>query len=236
MALPAWVGRKERALLQPIPMGPQADSIWTVPGWRRWGKPFYTCVPPVDMPIDPVVLRAVHEFDPGAIPMWRKQRYLPPDSKTPVTFTHFAIGRHVRDPKGERRVFHVEMPRNAKHPIPNLLEYILQIRGTRMMHHGGPGDFLPFGMGLYHALRHQFLASKTAAQVADEKIAKDEDDAARDEKQKKAEEDRRKRILDKRLTPIFERVTTADYMKHWAKIHGLNKEAKPFVHVGRSSR
>lgn len=236
MPLPSWVGQNERRLLQPIEIGPPADSIWTAPGWRLWGKESWTCVPPVDMPIDPVVLRAIHEFDPGAIPIWRKRRYLPPGDTQPVLFTHYAIGRHVRDPKGDRRLFHVEMPRNATHPAPNLLEFVLQIRGTRMMHHGGPGDHLPFGMGLYHALRDKFLANKTALQLADEQIALDDAERERIERENKAEEERRQAILAKRLTPIFEKVTRQDYLKHVAKVNGLLRPSKPFVHVGRSAR
>lgn len=233
MALPAWVGQKERLALRPIRME-IADSMWSAPGWRLWGKAHWTCVPPVDMPIDRTVLEAIRTVDPGAIPIWRKQRYLPPNGTEPVLFTHYAIARHVRDPKGERRLFHVEMPAGAKHPVPNLLEYVLQVRGERMMHHGGPGDFLPFGMGLYHALREMDASSKSVKDVDEELRRQDEEHEAAKRKIRADLAERNER-LNRRLAPVLEHVTEADYRAHWARVNGLLRERKPFVHVGRTA-
>ncbi len=142
-----------------------AQDFHDAPGWRICGPDFYTCIMAPHMAVDRATLRRIHDFDPGLIPMVRKQRYLPPGQKEPVVVCHFALGRYVRNPRSARSGFHCEMPVDAGHPRPNLLEAVLEDRDLLMLQEGGPGGFQTFGPWLYHVLRAGYLnGSKTARQ------------------------------------------------------------------------
>jgi hypothetical protein len=161
MALAPWVGKRIKAAeaaaqvyLDSIP-----DTVHTAPGWRVLGDDFFTCVQPVGGPIhDPAVVAAIHGFDPGAIPMWRKQRYLPPRSTQAVLVSHLAFGRHVRFPRRQLALFNVEMPPGQRqHPVPNELLMIWEFFDATYWYEGGPGAVFPSDMRQFRYMRADYL-------------------------------------------------------------------------------
>ncbi len=147
-----------------------ADSIHTAPGWRilcdKWGESdFYTCIPPVDRPMDPVWVKEVHAFDPSAIFLWRKQLYLPPGEVLPVMVCHNAMGRYVACPRRELQLFHVEMPPGAKHPPPNELLWVWEKFDDCLMHEGGPGAYMPWDGDIVRYLRRDFIVMTPANEI-----------------------------------------------------------------------
>lgn len=142
-----------------------ADSIHTAPGWRIIDEDFYTCVRPADCPPDPVFERIVHEFDPGAIFMWRKQRYLPPGATQAVTVTHQAVGRYNPSPNRDYPLFHVEMPMHAKHARPNELVFVWERFDTCLMQEGGPGAYMPWDGSIVNWLRSDYNVVKSSRDI-----------------------------------------------------------------------
>ena len=140
-----------------------ADSVHTAPGWRIVDDDFYTCIPPVDRPVDPAIERLVHAFDPTAIFLWRKQLYLPPGKSLPVLFCHNALGRFISPPRRELQIFHVEMPPGAKHPKPNELLWVWEKFDETLMFHGGPGGYMPWDGEIVRYLRrdHNLMTPAT---------------------------------------------------------------------------
>jgi hypothetical protein len=227
--LPNWMmSDAQRQAAQPVDYD-IATSFHNAPGWRLAAEDFYTCVPPADRPINPVVLRAIHEFDPGLIPIWRKQLYLPPGEQNPVMVTHHGIARHVKDPKGARRLFHVEMPRNAKHPTPNLLEAILEQEDEVMMHEGGPGKFQRFDMWLYRMLRKQYNVSKSPKEIVAGIMKKRDEEKERARRARAVEDEYRQKRMDKLMAQYAGRITRADEREYWRRMR--NRPTRPSVYV-----
>jgi len=161
MPLASWVGKRIKAAEAAAEVAIDAipDTIHTAPGWRLLGDDFYTCVQPVGGPVhDRAVVAAIHGFDPGAIPMWRKQRYLPPRRTQAVTVAHLAFGRHVRFPRRPLALFNVEMPLGPKpHPIPNELLMIWEFFDATYWYEGGPGAVFPSDMRQFRYMRADYL-------------------------------------------------------------------------------
>lgn len=227
--LPNWMmSDAQRRAAQPVDYE-IADSFHNAPGWRLASDDFYTCVPPADRPINKAVLRAIHSFDPGLIPIWRKQLYLPPGESTPVMVTHHGIARHVKDPKGARRLFHVEMPRNAKHPTPNLLEAILEEENERMMHEGGPGSFQRFDMWLYHLLRRQFNVSKSPKDIIANIMKRKDAERERARENRRQEDEYKQKRIEKMLAKYDGKITDADVRAYWHRMR--HRPSRPSVYV-----
>jgi hypothetical protein len=231
--LPAWVGaKKARAAQKPVAME-IADSIATAPGWRVIGEDFYTCVPPVDRQFDPSVLELIHSFDAGIIPIWRKQRYLRPGGKVPETFTHFGIARRVDTPSRNRLVLNVEMPEGEEYRRPNELIAIYEAQDETLMHHGGPGAYLPVDMRLYWTIINQFLWAhvdwnKDAArrvEAVEARKRKRAEDARAEAEEKGREFDKwAQRQLDKPGDSI------RGFLEYRARMRA--RKPRPFVHMG----
>lgn len=152
------------------------DSIATASGYRHIGDDFYTLVPPVGGPIhDTAVVRAIQAFDPGAIPIWRKQIYLPPNSKSSEMFTHLAFGRRVRFPHRALALFNVERPIGYRGEVPNELLIVWEFFDNRYTYEGGPGGVFPSDMRQFRFMRADYMRgdqkgpermAERAAQVA----------------------------------------------------------------------
>jgi hypothetical protein len=227
--IPSWLlSKQQRESLQPAEYD-VADSFHNAPGWRLPHADFYTCVAPADRPIDPVVLRWIHTFDPGLIPIWRKQLYLAPGAQKPILVTHHGIARHVRDPKGARRLFHVEMPSNAKHPQPNLLEAILEEEDLCMLHEGGPGKFQRFDMWLYRMLRKQYNVSKSPKEVVAAIMKRKDEERERAREARKREEEYRQRAINRFVASRIDSISESDVRRHWDRIR--NRPTRPSVYV-----
>lgn len=210
-----------------------ADSPHTAPGWRVVGEDFYTCVEPVQCPLDPKWVRQVHEFDPGAVFMWRKQQYLPPGAAQPVTVTHNALGRYVPTPRRELQLFYVEMPDRPTHQKPNELVIVWERFDDCYFQEGGPGAFMPWSDTLTDYLRRDYLKDyKTVQEVhegrRDRHLALLETRARLNDDRKRAWDDLNAwcaRQLDK---PGDTRAGFLDYMRKTA----APREAKPMVFLG----
>lgn len=238
--LPSWVGNQQEARVS----YDVADSFHTAPGWRIIGDDVYTCVPPVDRAYDPAMLRWVQSFDPGAIPMWRKQRYLPPDSNREVTVTHFCIGRHVAHPRTNLTLFRVEMPRNATHPAPNELEVVFEMQDEQLLHHGGPGAYVRPGMFVYHFLRERYNANKKGSELAKEQLKARADRIRRDREAALAEDEYKQRRLERAFRKFIELpgCTIRAWREYQARqaFRRIRRQlilgtSKPFVHLSRGA-
>jgi hypothetical protein len=131
-------------------------------GWRLAGDDVYTCVPPPGYEVDPAVLRAIHEFDPGVIPIWRIQVWIHPNSERRETFVHPGIGRYFSYPRYLRRQFHVTMPARVEHPVPNFLDAIFEDQKcARYLFEGGPGGYIPWDWATYEWCRRMYVELTT---------------------------------------------------------------------------
>jgi hypothetical protein len=116
----------------------------------------YTTVPVPGYEKDPAVTKAVREFDPGAIPIWRVQLWSFPGSDTSRTIVHHGIGRYYPVPRYLKKPFRVEMPANDRSDPPNVLDAILEDQRTEDYRRGGPGGYLPWDWSLYRWCRWMF--------------------------------------------------------------------------------
>lgn len=233
--LPSWVGKRREG---PKVYYDVADSAHSAPGWRLIGDDFHTCIKPVDAPyLDEEVIRSIQAFDPSIIVLWRRQRYIPPHGTEPQTFTHLALGRHVKSPMREMALFHVEMPEGPKHEAPNELILVWEAFGDRYFKGGGPGDHMPCDMRLYWFLRHQYNNTKTGRQVAREREAR----------VRALHEQRRKAIRDelayrqKHLDEYVRRQLDApgDSLAAWkayaARVRAEKRSVKPRAFLGKGA-
>jgi hypothetical protein len=171
----AWRDWKNRTL--------QIPQRRPIDGWRLGAPDLYTCVAPPGYEKDPAITEAIHSFDPGVIPIWRIQVWLPPHSFEPMLAVHHGIGRHYPYPRQLRREFHVEMPQMATHPVPNFLDCIFEDQEANG--YVGPGTYLPWDWWTYRWCRQKFeyLTSQEYAR----RLARKEEHLARLAEQHAAE-------------------------------------------------
>jgi hypothetical protein len=209
-----------------------ADTIANAPGWRIIGQDFYTCIPPVDLPADSGVTRAIRAFCPNAIPIWRKQLYLPPGEQTrTVLSVHHGIATYVETPRLSRRLFHVEMPAHADHPTPNQLEMVFERPDPSDI--GAPGLFLPWNNQVYLYLRANYRDDMTSnSSILDVIIRRSAENKERARKSHEAEEEYRQRNLQKRLDRIFENMPSDAYKQYVAAMRSPRERKRPYVFMG----
>lgn len=229
--VPSWLQRKVDKL--PALTYEPADTIANAPGWRIIGDDFYTCVPPVDLPADPGVTKAIQAFCPNAIPIWRKQLYLPPGEQTrTVLSVHHGIATYVESPRQMTRLFHVEMPANATHRQPNQLEMIFERPNPSDI--GAPGVFLPWTNLVYLYLRANYRDDMTSnVSIMDAIIRKAADDKARSKKSHDDELAYRQRRMEKRINRIFERMPANAWDQYVAALRSPRERKRPYVFMGR---
>lgn len=103
------------------------DTVHSAPGWRVLGdRPHFTCVYPPGCQPAPDVVAAIKEICPDLIPVWMSERYLPPESMTPITLGWHVFARHVWNPRGLHAQFGILMPADWQGPAPNMFEIPLQ--------------------------------------------------------------------------------------------------------------
>jgi hypothetical protein len=211
---------------------PVADSIYTAPGWRVIGDDHYTAVPPVDCPADPGVTRAIRQFWPDAVPIWRKQRYLPPGERSvEVVVSHHGIATYQAHPKAMRRLFHVEMPAGAKGPAPNQLEAIFEHPNYADI--GGPGLFLPWDNRLYMCVRGNYRDDNTStADVFERALTAQEERQKRERKARDDDFAYRRKHLEKRIAATLEALTERDFREYQARCRAP-RERKVMVFQGQ---
>lgn len=116
----------------------------------------YTCVPVPGYEKDPAVTRAIHEFDPGAVPMWRIQMWRFPGSARPVKVVHHVIGRYLPVHRYFKRGFRVSTPADWVGPVPNMLDAVLEDDAIDQYKRGGPGGYVAWDWSLYRWCRWMY--------------------------------------------------------------------------------
>lgn len=128
-----------------------------IENYEQIGPDRYSCVPVPGFEKDPAVTKAIREFDPGLIPIWRIQVWRYPNSRLETKVVHHGIARFYPIPRYLRRRFHVEMPAVQTHPAPNFLDAILEDDSTLDFKRGGPGGYVAWDWRLYSWCRAQYL-------------------------------------------------------------------------------
>lgn len=126
-----------------------ADSPATAPGWREVDVA-YSCIPDAAYPWDPVVMKAIQEFAPDAVPMWVHWVFLSPhETGNPqvVVFGRHALGRRIQNMTSELEPFRCAMPtmpcQGLTFERPNRIWFIHE-GSTNPRYPDLPGTFLPF--------------------------------------------------------------------------------------------
>lgn len=231
--LPPWAGKK------PDPnLGYEiAHSPHTAPGWRIVGDDIYTCIEPAQGPyVDPDVLKAIHEFDPGAIPIWRVQVYLPPGKMGEqhlVKVAHVGIARYVRNPSAAHALMHVSMPENPTHPQPNVLEFIWE-DDTEARKHGGPNAILPFDWKLHKYMETRVARNQSAPQMVKDWLERIREKQEREALASRAELAYRQRHLEKAVQKTLESVTPKELWQQYMELRQRRRlsQPKPYVFHG----
>jgi len=211
------------------------------PAFQRLADDRYTCVAPPGFEKDPAVTKAIHEFDPGAIPLWRVQLWRLPTGPE-VIVVHHGIGRYFPVPRYFRkRPLRVEMPLGARGPAPNALDKILEDDSTLQYKQGGPGDYQPWDWSIYAWCRFQY--DKTTLESW---LKRAERKAARLEHEREvaeAELEYRKKQIEPWLVKKAEQITPYEWKQYMNAMYGpgkspdLRRAPKPFVDLGvRSPR
>lgn len=228
--VPGWLRKKADAL--PALSYTPADTIASAPGWRIVQDDFYTCIAPADLPADPGVTRAIQAFCPNAIPIWRKQLYLPPGEQTrTILSVHHGIATYVPTAKVGRRLFHVEMPANAKHPQPNQLEMIFE--RTDPTDFGAPGIFLPWDNRVFLYLRANYRDDMTSTvDILDQIIRRKEEEKEKARKRSADDLSYRQKHMEKRLQRIFENMPSDAWEQYQAQLQSPCKPKRPYVFMG----
>lgn len=196
--------------------------------WRVCNEDWYTCIPSAGGAVDPAVLRELHTFYPGAIPMEWRQKWIPPNSYDPIVVRYHVVGVYNPTPREGHVPFYVEMPARPKHPVPNILDFVAQDDDRA---DGGPPGYMPFDFKLVAYLRRIYNEHRTAKELGDLIKARYERRMAMLEKlAEEAEyaEGDLKRWLYKRLAQ-FSDVEWAEYYRGRGK---RKRVPKPFVDLG----
>lgn len=208
--------------------------------FRQIGEDRYTCVAPPGFEKDSAVTQAIHEFDPGAIPIWRIQLWETPWSPLPERAVHHGIARYYPIPRLMRRHLQVEMPADADYPAPNFLDAILEDADSIMFKMGGPGLYIPWGWNVFYWCRWQFdrlTADKWEAAIENRKAR-----LASAQRAWQEEIDYRRKQIEPWILKKLESVSDADWQEYMRLAWGApgevrrNRERKPFVDLGRSPR
>lgn len=122
--------------------------------WEIVGDDWYTCVPPPGFEPDQAAVEAVQAFDPGAIPIWRIQRWKTPGRRHPIQFVHAGIARYSPIPRTDgRRHLQVQMPAEAEHEVPTILATFFE---GPPVGPNGPGAYIAWGWQAYETARRDF--------------------------------------------------------------------------------
>jgi hypothetical protein len=125
-------------------------------GYFQIARDEYTCVPVPGYEKDPAVTRAIREFDPGAVPMWRIQMWRFPGSTRPVRVVNHVIGRYLPVQRYLKRPFSVAVPADWRGPVPNMLDHVLEDDSIEQYKRGGPGGYVPWDWSLYRWCRWMY--------------------------------------------------------------------------------
>lgn len=235
MPLPSWMQARPR--FRPVPL-PVHDSPANAPGWRILDdEDSYSCVWPPDCAPDPAAVEYLRSFFPEVILMFRRQRWMPPNSNEVVVVGHWCAGRYFWNPRNPPIPFLCEMPADADFIAPNYIDYVAEDPdlGTE----GGPGPYEPFDMKLAARMRRAYSEAEDEHTLAAKRRARKE---ARETAIRKARAERRRqwdemqRWIDRKLDgrPPTARDWAEYRAKNLARARGEG-DKKAFVYVQGAS-
>jgi hypothetical protein len=208
-------------------------------GWRVMREdPRFTCFPPASGPfVDQGVLRAIREFYPGCVPIWKLQRWLPPNSSRTVTVARISLGGYESDPVRYRMPLRCDLPIRWSGPRPNMLGMPLDVPSLA----GGPSDPIPFDWRVYYLARAAFVADP---ELADEGFLEAEERRAAllDQQEASARDDARYKEKKRQEILDFYNPAECDWNDYYQALADARERSQrrgvggnPFVHVGRSA-
>jgi len=205
---------------------PVRDSFWSAPGWREIGMQ-YSCVPNVETPWDPMVLREIWTFDPGIIPIWVDWIFQSPADDAGghrlVSFGRHAVGRRCIDPTGvvipEGMVRMPQMPcQGVTFETPNILIRIFEGNKDPQDAPDLPGEFVPFDMRIYKKLREDYIENMSLGDLKGKYIYDPLATRERRSKKVKEEWDYRMRDLNEFVTKKLENVSDVEIKEHFGRL------------------
>lgn len=205
--------------------------------WARLGDR-YTCVAPPGFEKDPAVTKAIREFDPGAIPLWRVQRWRSPPNGVEIILVHHGIGRYFPVPRYLRRALRVEMPMDARGPAPNMLDKIFEDDSTLLYKQGGPASYMPWDWSAHAWCRFQY--DKTTAEAWLKRAEAKQYRLQREKAAMEAELEYRKKQIEPFLLKKAGELTERDWKQYmeatWGQNRGIRlRTTRPFVDLGSRS-
>lgn len=206
--------------------------------YQRIADDVYTCVAPPGFEKDPAVTKAIHEFDPQAIPIWRVQRWRLP-SAPELNIVHHGIARYFPWLRYLNSIpLRVEMPMGARGPAPNKLDTIFEDQDTLQYKQGGPADYQPWDWSAYAWCRFQYDKNTATAWMrrATAKAAR----LKREREAMEAELEYRKKQIEPFLMKKAEEISEYDWKQYMEAVWGPGKtpdlrRKKPFVDLGARS-
>lgn len=208
------------------------------PAYQRIAVDRYSCVAPPGFEKDPAIIKAIREFDPQAIPLWRIQRWRTP-SALEVNVVHHGIGRYFPVPRYLRRELRVEMPMDARGPAPNMLDVIFEDDNTLQYKQGGPADYVAWDWSVYAWCRFQY--DKTTVEAW---LKRSERKAERLERERvaiEAELEYRKKQIEPWLLKKAGELSDHDWNQYMQAVWGkgapedIRRKPKPYVDLGARS-
>jgi hypothetical protein len=198
--------------------------------WEPTSDQWYTCVPPPGYELDPAVVEAIQTFDPGAIFIWRIQMWNAPGRRRPVQVVHVGIARYAPVPTWSRRHLQVQMPQDAEHEVPTLLDTFFE---GEPVGPGGPPAYVPLDWTAHATARESF--SRLKVEEFDRRIeARRAREAAAHAAWVDELEYRKADVEPRILRTLDEKVGEYD----WKQLEELYrygprkaKDRKPFVHL-----
>lgn len=149
-----------------VPLG---SGDYDAPGFLHLGH-YYSCIPDAQYPWDPLVLAAVREICPDAMPLvirsvWRWSNYNEHGHlDEELVLTRHGIGRAIRDSFHTLHDFYCEMPgapvpglvipgRSLADCRPNYIEVNWHDADVKPYGNDLPGEYVAFDWRLYHRYR-----------------------------------------------------------------------------------
>jgi hypothetical protein len=183
----------------------------------------------VTYPWDPAIVKAIHSFDPDAIPATVKRTYRLPTGGTAV-FRYYALLRRTTTPHSKHAPFRTHVGHMGG-IAPNIEDLIFEDAKPPGTPDGWPGAFMPMTWDLYYRAKRAFyLGQRSAKQIAEDIRAA----------RQKAQELQWKALhdeLDYRWDhdePYFTRLAQQIASPELAQIgHRARREKKPIVFLGR---
>lgn len=167
------------------------DSDWNTRGYVHEGT-FFSCVPDVQYPWDPVILRHIRKLCPDAMPIsissvyrwsnFHENGYI----HEPIKIVRHGLARSIQcdDRIGPMHDFYCEMPgyyvpglripgRSIEDCVPNFIEVNWADRQRREYGQDMPGAYLPFDWEFFYALKDAYDTHRE--QLAKSKRVVDDD-------------------------------------------------------------